>query len=89
MLADLHFETFLSPETAIADILYYHSKRRLRYHHLNLRIALRCADFYMQLDKPQDAVEMLKKECGVIFVYSNRERNVLLQRAEAIRESLN
>lgn len=88
MLADLHFETFLSPETAIADILYYQQHRRLRYHHLNLRIALRCADFYMQLDKPQDAVEMLKKECGVIFVYSNRERNVLLQRAEAIRESL-
>lgn len=89
MLADLHFENFNSPETAIADILYYHSKRRLRYHHLNLRITLRCADFYTQLGKPQDAIELLKKECGVIFVYSKRERNVLLQRAEAIRESLN
>ena len=89
MLADLHFENFNSPETAIADILYYHSKRRLRYHHLNLRITLRCADFYTQLGKPQDAIELLKKECGVIFVYSNRERNVLLQRADAISDSLN
>ena len=89
MLAELHFEALNNPENAIADILHYQQHRQLRYHHLNLRIALRCADFYIAVNKAAEAVEMLEKELEVIFVYSKRERGVLQQRADSIRQSLN
>ena len=89
MLADLHADAFASTATAIADILYYHRHRRFRHHHLNLRITLRCVDFYILLGDPQSAIELLEKESHVLLVYTKRERAVLQMRADAISDSLN
>ena len=89
MIADLHAGTFASPETAIADVLYYQRYRRLRYHQLNLQLAMRCTDFYTILNRHGEAVEMLEKELTIPFIYTRRERDVLRKRINVLSKQLN
>lgn len=89
LIADLHAEAFSSKDAAIADILYYQRHRRLRYHQLNLQLTMRCVDFYAALNRRNEAVEMLKRELTVPFVYTKRERDVLHRRLSALLQQLN
>ena len=90
MLADLHASPFFqSPETAIADILYYCQHRRLRWNKLNLQIAIRCSDYYRMLGMYNDAFEFLASEVNQNFIYTRRERNTIADRANAIASMYN
>ena len=87
MLAELHAsEAYRSPETAIADILYFFRHRRLRYHRLNLTLTMRCADFYQKLGYHDEAFDLLAKEAHRKLLYTLRERTVLADRANTILE---
>ena len=86
LLAELHAGAYNDPGTAVADILYYHQKRRWRYHHLNLTITMRCADFYTALGDTENARNLLQKESRANFVYTARERQVLISRLNNLSE---
>ncbi len=86
MLAELHASAFESPETAVEDIRYYISNRTLHYNKLHLTLSMRCADFLQQLGRTGEAAEFLRKESGLLLVYTARERKVLRQRAESLAD---
>lgn len=89
LLAELHAGAFKSPETAIADILFYRRKRRLRYHQLNLHLSMRCADFYVENNQLPEAVDFLTGELSVPFICTKREREVMQKRIAALQQQLN
>lgn len=87
LLADLHAgDYFRSPETAVADILYFCNHRRLRWDKQNLQIAIRCSDYYRMLGKHDEAFEFLASEVKKKFIYTPRERATIAERANAIAE---
>ena len=88
LLADLHAGTFNDPQQAIADIMFFRRKRRLRHHELNLQIIMRCTDFYLAASQTSQAIDLLKSETKIPFVYTKRERNVLRQRIEILKTQL-
>lgn len=87
MLAELHAGNyFRSPETAIADILYFCKHRRLRWDKHNLQIAIRCSDYYRTIGNYDEAFEFLASEAEKKFIYTRRERRTIIERANAIAE---
>lgn len=89
LLVELNSTIFNHCQQASMDILFYCKHRSLRYHRFNLRMALRYADFQQQLNQLPEAVRFLRQEASNCFCYTARERKLLLQRAEAIEDSLN
>ena len=83
LLAELHAVHFRSPETAVGDIVYYLSRRKLRHHPLNLTMMLRYADFQQELGEFAEAADLLKHESGRLL-YTARERKVLAERSAAL-----
>lgn len=84
LLAELHAGHYRDCQTAIDDILFYHRKRRWRYHHLNLTLTMRCADFYTAINETGAAIQLLQKETQAKFVYTARERQVLIDRLHSL-----
>lgn len=83
LLAELHARHFNAPDAAVADIEYYLSVRKHRYHASNAVMLLRYADFQQQLDNGAVAAQLLKLEAQKM-IYTSRERKLLRQRVQLL-----
>ena len=84
MLAELHAIDMQNPAGAVADCRFYFAHRSWRYHELNLHIALRYADWQVQLGNHAEARKQLLRDARAGF-YPAVEKKSLLARAESLR----